>query len=176
LKNDLAQELLGYIRVIEDFPKPGISFKDITTLISSPAGFDKTLDAFENLNRSDPPDVIAGIESRGFIFGAALADRLNCGLVLIRKAGKLPAKTYSASYELEYGEATLEVHTDAFKPGQKVLLIDDLLATGGTAAAAAGLIEKAGATVQSIDFVIELDFLKGRDKLTNYQINTLIHT
>ncbi len=176
MKDDIARELLTYIRVIEDFPKPGISFKDITTLISNPEGFAKTLDAFESLHQSDPPDVVAGVESRGFIFGAALADRLNCGLVLIRKAGKLPAETYSASYALEYGEATLELHTDAFEPGQKVLLIDDLLATGGTAAAAAGLIEKAGATVQSIDFVIELDFLKGRQKLTNYQINTLIHT
>ncbi|MCK4593499.1 adenine phosphoribosyltransferase [bacterium] len=171
----MSQELLSYIRVIEDFPKPGISFKDITTLIGNPEGFKKTLDELEALSRDDPPEVIAGIESRGFIFGAALADRFNCGLALIRKEGKLPAATFSASYELEYGTATIEVHQDAFTPGQKVLLVDDLLATGGTAAASADLIEKAGAVVQAIDFVIELDFLNGRDKLTKYKINTLIH-
>ncbi|HUT97990.1 MAG TPA: adenine phosphoribosyltransferase [bacterium] len=172
----MSQELLAYIRVIEDFPKPGISFKDITTLISHPEGFSKTLDELEALHRGDPPDVVAGIESRGFIFGAALADRFGCGLALIRKEGKLPAATYSASYELEYGTATIEVHRDAFEPGQRVLLVDDLLATGGTARAAAGLIEKAGARVLAVDFVIELDFLKGREKLKGYTVNTLIHT
>jgi len=172
----MSQELLAYIRVIEDFPKPGISFKDITTLIGHPEGFARTLDELEELHRGDPPDVVAGIESRGFIFGAALADRFGCGLALVRKEGKLPATTYSASYELEYGTATIEVHTDAFEPGQRVLLVDDLLATGGTARAAAGLIEKAGARVLAIDFVIELDFLKGREKLEGYTVNTLIHT
>jgi adenine phosphoribosyltransferase len=171
----MSQELLSYIRVIEDFPQPGISFKDITTLIGDAEGFRKTLDELEALHTDDPPDVIAGIESRGFIFGAALADRFGCGLALVRKEGKLPAATYSASYELEYGSATIEVHKDAFKPGQKVLLVDDLLATGGTARASAGLIEKAGAVVHAIDFVIELDFLKGREKLKGYKINTLIH-
>ncbi|OGD72349.1 MAG: adenine phosphoribosyltransferase [Candidatus Coatesbacteria bacterium RBG_13_66_14] len=171
----MSQELLAYIRVIEDFPKPGISFKDITTLIGHPEGFRKTLDELEELHRGDPPDAVAGIESRGFIFGAALADRFGCGLALIRKAGKLPAATYSATYELEYGTAAIEVHRDAFEPGQRVLLVDDLLATGGTARAAAGLIEKAGARVLAVDFVIELDFLKGREKLNGYRVNTLIH-
>jgi len=172
----MSQELLAYIRVIEDFPKPGISFKDITTLIGHPEGFSRTLDELEELHRGDPPDAVAGIESRGFVFGAALADRFGCGLALIRKEGKLPAATYSASYELEYGTATIEVHRDAFEPGQRVLLVDDLLATGGTARAAAGLIEKAGARVLAVDFVIELDFLKGREKLKGYTVNTLIHT
>jgi len=171
----MSQELLAYIRVIEDFPKPGISFKDITTLIGHPEGFKKTLDELEALHQADPPDAVAGIESRGFIFGAALADRFGCGLALVRKEGKLPAATFSASYELEYGTATIEVHQDAFEPGQRVLLVDDLLATGGTARAAAGLIEKAGARVLAIDFVIELDFLKGREKLEGYTVNTLIH-
>jgi len=171
----MSQELLAYIRVIEDFPQPGISFKDITTLIGHPEGFRRTLDELEALHRDDPPDVVAGIESRGFIFGASLADRFGCGLALIRKQGKLPAATHSASYELEYGTATIEVHTDAFLPGQRVLLVDDLLATGGTARAAAGLIERTGAAVLAIDFVIELDFLHGREKLEGYTVNTLIH-
>lgn len=172
----MSQDLLQYIRVIEDFPKPGISFKDITTLIGHPEGFKKTLDALEALHKDNPPDVIAGIESRGFIFGAALADRFDCGLVLVRKKGKLPAATYEETYELEYGTATLEVHTDAFEPGQRVLLIDDLLATGGTAAASVKLIEQAGGKVIAADFVIELDFLEGRGKLTGVTVNSLIHT
>ena len=172
----MSQDLLQYIRVIEDFPQPGISFKDITTLIGHPEGFRKTLDALEELHKDNPPDVVAGIESRGFIFGAALADRFDCGLVLVRKKGKLPAETYEESYELEYGSATLEVHTDVFEPGQRVLLIDDLLATGGTAAASVKLIEKAGGEVLAVDFVIELDFLEGRKKLSGVTVNTLIHT
>lgn len=172
----MSQELSKYIRVIEDFPKPGISFKDITTLIGDPEGFQKTLDELEALHKDNPPDVIAGIESRGFIFGAALADRFGCGLVLVRKLGKLPAKTFSETYELEYGSATLEVHTDAFESGQRVLIIDDLLATGGTAAATVRLVEKAGGEVLALDFVIELDFLAGRDKLAGYTINSLVHT
>ncbi len=158
------------VRDIPDFPKPGILFKDITPVLSDPALFKSAVDLFVERHRASKLTKIAAIESRGFVFGAAAAYQLGVGLVPIRKKGKLPYKTIEASYALEYGTATLEVHDDAVKAGDRVLLIDDLLATGGTAAASAGLLEKLGATVVELDFLIELAFLNGRDKLLKYKI------
>ena len=158
------------IRDIPDFPKPGILFKDITPVLHDAALFKDAVDAFVARHQGGRIQRVAAIESRGFLFGAAVAYRLGLGLVPIRKKGKLPYKTVEQTYDLEYGTATIEAHVDAFKPGERVLLIDDLLATGGTARAAADLIEKLGGAVEEIDFLIELAFLKGRDKLTKYKI------
>lgn len=158
------------IRDIPDFPKPGILFKDITPVLHDAALFKDAVDAFAARHQGGRIQRVAAIESRGFLFGAAVAYRLGLGLVPIRKKGKLPYKTVEQTYDLEYGTATIEAHVDAFKPGERVLLIDDLLATGGTARAAADLIEKLGGAVEEIDFLIELAFLKGRDKLTKYKI------
>ncbi|MBN1558578.1 MAG: adenine phosphoribosyltransferase [Lentisphaerae bacterium] len=164
------EKLKAAIRDVPDFPKPGILFKDITPILSDPALFRAAVALFEARHRVGNISKIAAVEARGFVFGGALADRLNVGLVPIRKQGKLPYKTYEQSYDLEYGQATLTVHKDAFEPGERVLLLDDLLATGGTAAASAGLIEQAGGTVAEIDFLIELTFLAGREKLKNYPV------
>lgn len=158
------------IRDIPDFPKPGILFKDITPVLSDPELFRSVISFFASRHQAAPPDRIAGIESRGFIFGAALADRLGVGFIPIRKKGKLPAETLEATYDLEYGTATLEIHKDALRPGERVLLIDDLLATGGTAKAAAGLVEALGGTVMEIDFLVELSFLDGRSQLANQTV------
>lgn len=158
------------IRDIPDFPKPGILFKDITPVLHDAALFKAAVDDFVARHQGGRVQRIAAIESRGFLFGAAVAYRLGLGLVPIRKKGKLPYKTVEQTYSLEYGTATIEAHVDAFKPGERVLLIDDLLATGGTARAAAQLIEKLGGTVEEIDFLIELAFLKGRDQLTKYKV------
>jgi len=164
-----------YIRDVKDFPKEGIIFKDITTLLKDPKALRETGEALTEFAKSYQIDLVAGIESRGFIFGMYLAEKLNAGFIPIRKPGKLPAKAITQSYELEYGSDTIEMHEDAIFKGAKVLLHDDLLATGGTAEAATKLIEQAGGTVVHISFLIELDFLNGREKLKNYDIQSLIH-
>ena len=168
------EDLATYIRDVPDFPKKGIIFKDITTLLSDPYALDIALSTMtEPFLESDVTKVI-GIESRGFIFGAAIARSLGVGFVPIRKPGKLPAETVSVSYELEYGEDTVQMHADAVEAGEKVLLVDDLLATGGTMEAACTLVEGQGANVIGIDFLIELTLLNGRDKLKNHKIFSAI--
>ena len=161
------QALMGAIRDIPDYPKPGVLFKDITTLLNNPEQFAKLIDGLAERYQSMGLDYIAGIDSRGFIFGAPLALKLGVGFVPIRKAGKLPSETVSEKYSLEYGEDELEIHTDAFhnKQGAKVLLIDDLIATGGTALAAAKLVDRVGAECVEACFLISLEFLGGRKGL-----------
>ncbi len=162
------------IRTIPDFPKKGIQFKDITPLLGDAALFAATIDWFADSVQGMGIEVIAGIESRGFIFGAALALKMGVGFVPIRKPGKLPYKTFKEEYALEYGTDALEIHQDAVQNGQKVLLIDDLLATGGTALAAAKLIERCGGEVAAIRFLIELTFLNGKEKLSGYPVESLV--
>jgi adenine phosphoribosyltransferase len=160
---DLVRTLL---RDVPDFPKKGILFRDITPLLRDPAGFAATIEALaEAVPAGARPDAVVGIESRGFLFGATLATRLRCGFVPIRKPKKLPWKTYSQSYQLEYGTDTIEIHQDAFSKGQKALVVDDLLATGGTAEAAGKLVARCGAQVLAYLFVVELRDLKGRERL-----------
>lgn len=166
--------LESLIRDVPDFPKPGILFKDITPLLADPAGFSEACDRLAEPFKDKGITKVVGIESRGFIFGAPVAERLGAGLVPIRKPGKLPAERVNQSYELEYGTDTIEIHADAVSPGEKVLLVDDLLATGGTMAAAAELVTKIGGQIVGIAFVIELCFLSGRDKLPGQNIHTLI--
>lgn len=170
----ILDELRNAIRDIPDFPKKGIIFKDITTLIGNGDLFRKAIDAFAEKYQDKGIELIACIDARGFIFGGALAYRLGIGVIPIRKKGKLPFKTKTASYELEYGTDILEVHEDAIKTGEKVLLIDDLLATGGTAQATAELIKSLGGDLVSIAFLIELEFLKGRDKIKDCDVFSLI--
>ncbi len=160
-------DLRRFVRDIPDFPKPGVVFKDITPLLNHPAAFRAAVDLFIEQHRNDNPRVerVVGIESRGFIFATALSYALGCGLVLVRKAGKLPHKAISQSYELEYGGATLEIHQDAIQPGERVVVIDDLLATGGTLAAACELVERLGGKIVVVGTLIELTFLKGRERL-----------
>jgi len=165
-----ADKLKAAIRDVPDFPKPGIIFKDITPILSDPKLFRLAIDTLAGRHKDQKIDKIAAIDARGFLFAGAMCDRMKIGLVPIRKKGKLPWKTFEKSYDLEYGSATLTIHQDAFKPGDRVVLVDDLLATGGTAAASAKLIEQAGGTVVGIDFVVELAFLKGRDKLAGYDV------
>ena len=167
-------ELKKHIRDVPDFPKPGIVFKDITPLLNHPEGLTNTLRYFLERYQNQSIDRVVGIESRGFIFGAPLAENMRKGFVPIRKKGKLPWKTVEYTYALEYGSDTIAMHEDAVKPGEKILLIDDVLATGGTAEAACHLIEKMGAQVVECAFVIELGFLKGRDKLKNQKIFSLL--
>jgi len=161
-----AEQLKAAVRDVPDFPIPGILFKDITPILGDPRLFRAAVGLFAERHAARPPDRIAVMEARGFLFGAALADRLGVGLAVIRKKGKLPYRAVEASYALEYGTATLQLHEDAVRPGERVLLLDDLLATGGTAAACAGLIERLGGRVTEMDFLIELAFLRGREKLT----------
>ncbi len=168
-------DLKEYIRTIPDFPRPGIMFRDITTLLENPVVYKAVINQLEEYFATKNVDKIAGIESRGFIFGAALADRLNTGFVLIRKSGKLPGGVLVESYNLEYGTDKLEMHKDSIKPNESVVLIDDLLATGGTISAAIRLIEHARGVVAGIGFVIELDALNGRDQLKGYDVKTLVH-
>lgn len=163
-----------YIRVIPDFPEPGVLFRDITTVFQDADGMQLAIDEMQARVQDLDFDVIAGAESRGFIFGAALAYNLHKPLVLIRKKGKLPWKTESVDYDLEYGTATVEIHVDAVKPGQRVLLVDDLLATGGTVDAGARLIEKLGGVVAGILVMIELKGLEGRKKLEGYRVDSVI--
>ncbi len=166
--------LVETIREVPDFPKPGILFYDITTLLQNGPAFQQTIDTLLERYQGRSIDAIVAMESRGFIFGAPLAYKMGVGLVPVRKPGKLPAETYQVSYDLEYGSNTLEIHRDALQPGARVLVIDDLLATGGTTVATCSLIEKLDATVEEIAFVIELTFLNGRDKLKDYTIHSLI--
>jgi adenine phosphoribosyltransferase len=166
----MSAKLAAAIRDVPDFPKPGILFKDITPILNDPALFREAIDLFVARHKKTRIEKVAGIEARGFIFGAAIAHRLGVGFVPIRKKGKLPYKTLDETYDLEYGSASISVHTDAFRPGERVLIMDDLLATGGTAAAAARLVKRAGGAVVEIDFLIELAFLKGREKLAGETI------
>lgn len=164
----LSDHIKQIIRDVPDFPKPGIIFKDITPILKDAALCNEiTVELAEQLKHIQV-DVVAGIESRGFLFGLALAQRLNVPFVPIRKVGKLPYKTVQQSYDLEYGSATLEVHEDAFEAGQRVLIHDDLLATGGTVVAASNLVQKLGASVAAYSFLISLDFLNGKHRLTPY--------
>ncbi len=168
-------ELKQLIRDIPNFPKEGIVFKDITTLLKDSSGFNETLNELYNLSKDKKITKVLGIESRGFILGGALAAKLGVGFVPIRKPGKLPAEIISEAYELEYGFDKIELHKDALNNNDKVLIHDDLLATGGTMHAACKLVEKLGAQVEQISFIIELDFLKGRELLKNYDVKSLIH-
>jgi len=168
-------ELEKIIRDVPDFPQPGILFKDITTLLQDGAAFAQAVDQMLLPYQGMKIDKIVAVESRGFIFGGIMAYRLGCGFVPARKAGKLPWKTIRAEYTLEYGSNVLEMHVDAVKEGERVILVDDLLATGGTAAAVARMLESQGAVIAGISFLIELDFLKGRTNLTQYPVHSLIH-
>jgi adenine phosphoribosyltransferase len=167
-------EIAQAIRTIPDFPKPGIQFKDITPVLADPRLFSGSIDLLTAPFKPGQVDAVVGIDARGFIFAAAAAVKLNAGFVPVRKKGKLPYKTHEQDYALEYGTATVAMHIDALKPGSRVLLIDDLLATGGTAAAAAALVKKLGAEILEISFLIELGFLKGREKLVGYRITSLV--
>ncbi len=167
-------DLANTIRNVPDFPIEGILFYDITTMLKNPAALKECIDQFSNEYQAKDIDVVVGIESRGFIFGMPLAYQLGVGFVPIRKPGKLPAETIAESYDLEYGSNTLEAHVDAIEEGQKVLVIDDLLATGGTARATCNLVEKLGGQVAGVAFVIELNFLNGRDQLKEYDIFSLL--
>jgi adenine phosphoribosyltransferase len=167
-------ELKDLIRSVPNFPKEGIIFKDITTLLKDPNGYKEALNQLVKLADNKEVTKVIGIESRGFIFGGALAEKLNAGFIPIRKPGKLPAAKVSESYVLEYGTDSIEIHKDAIQPGDKILLHDDLLATGGTMKAACNLVEKLGAKVVQISFLIELTFLNGRSKFENYDLHSLI--
>jgi adenine phosphoribosyltransferase len=166
----MVDQLKNAIRDIPDFPKAGIVFKDITPILSDPKLFRAAVSILARRHKGKDVAKVAAIDARGFLFAGAVADRLKAGLVPIRKKGKLPYKTFEESYDLEYGTSTLAVHEDAFRKGERVVLIDDLLATGGTAAAAAKLIERAGGQVAEIDFLVELTFLAGRRKLAGYEV------
>jgi adenine phosphoribosyltransferase len=169
---DIVELLRARIRDIPDYPQPGIVFKDITPLLADGPAFGAVI--AEMATGQGDIDKVAGIEARGFILAAPVAYALNAGFVPVRKQGKLPAATYAQSYELEYGTATLEVHTDAFAPGERVLIVDDVLATGGTAAATTELVRRCGATVAGIVVLLELDFLKGRAKLPEVPVRALL--
>ena len=171
----MSRDLKKWIREVPDFPKPGILFYDITTLLKDPGGLRDVMGALKEAVADLEFDVIAGIESRGFIFAPVLALETGKGFVPVRKPGKLPAETVNMEYELEYGTDKLEIHKDAVPEGARVLIVDDLLATGGTAAAVAQLIEKLGGTVAGMAFVVELDFLKGVEKLSGYEVRSLTH-
>ena len=168
------EELKKVIREVPDYPKEGILFYDITTLLINGEAFGKTVDALAEHSSGEKIDAVLGVEARGFIFGAAVANRLKVGFIPVRKPGKLPSKVISESYSLEYGEDTLEMHEDAVASGKRILIVDDLLATGGTAAAACKLVEKAGGEVVECCFVIELNFLQGREKLSDQKIFSLL--
>lgn len=170
-----CEPLKKLIREVPDFPKKGILFYDITTLLKDKKGFATLIDALAEHYLESGVDLIVGIEARGFIFGPALAYRLNAGFVPVRKPKKLPAETAKVTYDLEYGTDTLEIHKDAVKPGQRVVIVDDLLATGGTATACTQLIESLGGQVAGLAFAVELDFLKGRDRLAKYDVFSLLH-
>jgi adenine phosphoribosyltransferase len=168
------ESIKALIRDVPDFPKPGIVFKDITTLLKDRRAFRQALDLFVVLCGDLSIDKVAAIESRGFIFGAAVADRLGLGLIPVRKVGKLPAKTVRTSYSLEYGTDAVEMHADALEKGEKVLIVDDVIATGGTAAAVGQLVESVGASVAAYGFLVELAFLKGRERLREAEVRSLI--
>jgi adenine phosphoribosyltransferase len=167
-------DLASYIRDVPDFPQSGILFRDITPLLADPRAFGHVVDVFVAHARARDVEAVVGIESRGFIFGTPLAYRLGVPFIPVRKAGKLPAARMSVEYSLEYGSSQLDIHVDALTPGQKVVIVDDLLATGGTAAAAAKLVELVGGRVEEFLFLIELGFLGGREKLAGYSVTTLL--
>jgi adenine phosphoribosyltransferase len=169
---DVLKEL---VRTVPDFPKPGILFYDITTLLKDKTGFAQLIDALAAHYIGKEIDLVLGIEARGFIFGPALAYRLNAGFVPVRKPKKLPAKTARVSYDLEYGADALEIHLDAIEPGQRVVIVDDLLATGGTMQATVQLVRQLGGQIAGLGFAIELDFLKGRAKFPEYDVFSLLH-
>jgi len=169
------ENLRKLIREVPDFPKPGINFYDITTLLKDAEGLKETIDALSAACPTGDIDTVIGVESRGFIFAVPLALRLNAGFVPVRKPKKLPAECISVSYELEYGQDTLEMHRDAVGAGHNVLIVDDLLATGGTARAVVDLVEEAGGKVAGLLFVVELDFLGGRSKFNGYDVRSLIN-
>ena len=164
-----------YVRSIPDFPEPGIIFRDVTSVLQDADGLQLAIDSMQDCLEGEEFDVITGLESRGFIFGMPIAYNLHKPFVLVRKAGKLPCETVSRTYELEYGSATIEMHKDSIKPGQKVVIVDDLLATGGTAKAIIEMVESVGAEVVGLAFLIELDFLHGRDVLEGYNISSVLH-
>ena len=170
--SETVLDLRSIIRAVPDHPKPGITYRDITPLLGDPQALAETTSLFREAFKAQGVSKVAGIEARGFVFGAALAHELGAGFVPVRKVGKLPCATYKRSYTLEYGEDTLEIHRDAVAEGERVLLIDDLLATGGTAAATAGLLRDAGADIVSAAFVIELEGLGGRERLTELSLDT----
>ncbi|NJW53736.1 adenine phosphoribosyltransferase [Salinimicrobium oceani] len=167
-------DIRHYIRDIKDFPKPGIIYKDITPLLQDPVATRKTVAAFLTFLKAEKIDKVVGIESRGFFFATLLAQELDAGFVPVRKPGKLPHTTFGESYALEYGHDTLEIHCDAIEKGEKVLLHDDVLATGGTAAAACKLIEKLGGEIVQCNFLMDLDFLKGKKKISAYNVVSLV--
>lgn len=171
-----SMDIKSLIRDIPDFPQPGILFRDITTLLRDPQGLHHTIQALANVcqGANFRPDLIVGMESRGFIFGPSLACELGAGFVPVRKPGKLPAAVYSAEYQLEYGSDRLEMHQDAIAPGQRVLIVDDLIATGGTAQAAAQLVQQGGGQLVGFAFIIELLFLKGREQLGDVPVISLV--
>ena len=168
-------DLKSLIREVPDFPNPGINFYDITTLLKNPEGWRDTIDALKAHYAGIPVDVVVGIEARGFFFAPAMAYALGAGFVPVRKPGKLPAETETVEYALEYGTDKLQMHRDAIQPGQRVLIIDDVLATGGTATAVASLVERLGGQVLGLGFLVELDFLNGREKLAGREIFSLLH-
>ena len=169
-----ADDLRAKIREIPDFPKPGILFYDITTLLKDPDAYREAIDLMVEPFRNDRIDVVVGMESRGFIFSAPMAYQLKAGLVPVRKLGKLPAETITVEYALEYGSNTLEIHRDAIEPGQRVLIVDDLLATGGTVGGTIELIERLRGDVVGLGFLVELEFLKGRDRLQGRRVTSVI--
>ena len=169
-----TKKLEDYVRSIPDFPEPGIIFRDVTSILQDADGFQLAIDSLMDLLKDVDADVIVGAESRGFIFGAPLAYNLHKPFVLVRKKGKLPCETISRAYDLEYGSAVIEMHKDSIKPGQKVVLVDDLIATGGTIEAAAKLIEELGGIVVKIIFVMELAGLNGRERLKDYDVASVI--
>jgi len=168
------QELAGLIRSIPDFPKKGIDFKDITTLLQTGPALKRVVDHFAERYADKAVDAVVAVEARGFILGGALACRLDAGFIPVRKKGKLPYKTYEVTYDLEYGTETIAIHQDALKPGQNVVVLDDLLATGGTIEAVLELMERFGANVVEVAFLIELTFLKGRERLTSHPVYSAI--
>jgi adenine phosphoribosyltransferase len=168
------EDLKAYIREVPEFPKPGILFYDITTLLKDPLGLRMTIDRFAWIFAHREIDKVVGIESRGFMFGPSLAYALNAGFVPVRKPGKLPAETLSRTYDLEYGSGRLEIHRDAIEPGERVLIVDDLIATGGTALATAKMVEELGGVVEALGFIIELTFLPGRQTLDGYEVHSLL--
>ena len=170
----ITMDLKQQIRTIPDFPRPGISFFDITTLLRDAKGFKATIDSLALPYADRRIDLVVGIESRGFILGAAVAERLGAGLIPVRKPGKLPAKVIKETYELEYGKDALEIHADAIDRGQRVLIVDDVLATGGTAAAATQLVRKLGGELQGLAFLIELTFLNGKAKLAGEDVYSVL--
>jgi len=169
-----AEDLRSKIREIPDFPKPGILFYDITTLLKDPVSYKESIDLMLAPYVGEGIDIVVGMESRGFIFSAPMAYKLDAGLVPVRKLGKLPAETISVEYALEYGSNTLEIHRDAIQPGQKVLIVDDLLATGGTVKGTIELVERLRGDVVGLAFLVELDFLKGRDRLDGRRVTSVI--